>query len=168
MKSLKVKKSPIIISEKSHIILNKNNVNHLNKQVLDILKKSSLSITTPRKMILALLINEHGPFTAEEIFQKLPTNSCDQATVYRCLNQFMELQIVSNSFLFKDIVHYEFNDPHHHHHHVICKTCKKIESLNDCFIEKIESSLEKRGYKQIQHRLEFFAVCSKCNNKDAL
>ena len=130
-----------------------------------LLKEKGLSITAPRKLILGLLMKEHGPFSAEEILKKLPKNSCDQATVYRCLNQFLEAQIVSSSYLEKDMVHFEYNDPHHHHHHIICKICKKIESMHDCLIEKLELSLQKKGYKDIQHRLEFFAVCETCSLK---
>lgn len=130
-----------------------------------LLKEKGLSITAPRKLILGLLMKEHGPFSAEEILKKLPKNSCDQATVYRCLNQFLEVQLVSSSYLEKDMVHFEYNDPHHHHHHIICKICKKIESMHECLIEKIELSLQKKGYKDIQHRLEFFAVCETCSLK---
>ena len=127
-----------------------------------LLKEKGLSVTSPRKMILGLLMKEHGPFTAEEILHKLPKNSCDQATVYRCLNQFVDVQLVNTSFLEKDLAHFEYNDPGHHHHHIICKICKKIESMHDCLLEKIELSLQKKGYKEIQHRLEFFAVCESC------
>ena len=67
--------------------------------VAGLLKEKGLSITAPRKLILSLLMKEHGPFSAEEILKKLPKNSCDQATVYRCLNQFVEVQLVTTSFL---------------------------------------------------------------------
>lgn len=130
--------------------------------VIGLLKEKGLSITAPRKLILSLLTREHGPFSAEEILKKLPKNSCDQATVYRCLNQFVEAQLVNTSFLEKDMAHFEYNDPHHHHHHIICRICKKIESFHDCLMEKIEVNLQKKGYREIQHRLEIFAVCGSC------
>jgi Fur family ferric uptake transcriptional regulator len=130
-----------------------------------LIKEKGLSITAPRKLILGLLMKEHGPFSAEEIMAKLPKNACDQATVYRCLKQFVEVQLVNTSFLEKDMAHFEYNDPHHHHHHIICKICKKIESLHDCLMDKLESALHKKGYKEIQHRLEFFAVCEDCSLK---
>lgn len=127
-----------------------------------LLKDKGLSITAPRKLILGLLLKEHGPFSAEDILNKLPKNSCDQATVYRCLNQFVEAQLVNTSFLEKDMAHFEYNDPQHHHHHIICKICKNIETFHDCLVDKIELSLYKKGYSNIQHRLEFFAVCEEC------
>ncbi|MFA6235821.1 MAG: transcriptional repressor [Bacteriovorax sp.] len=129
---------------------------------IDLLKQKGLSITAPRKQILSLLLKEHGPFSAEEIFKRLPKNSCDQATVYRCINQFVESQLVLMIHLEKEMVHFEFNDPAHHHHHIICKICKKIDSFQECIMDKIESSLMKKGYKDIQHKLELFAVCENC------
>ena len=117
---------------------------NLEVKIVELLKDKQLSVTTPRKMILGLLLKEHGPFSAEEIFNKLPKNSCDQATVYRCLNQFEETQLVTISFLEKEMAHFEFNDPHHHHHHIICKICKKIDSLHDCILDKIETTLAKK------------------------
>ncbi|MDO9182955.1 MAG: transcriptional repressor [Bacteriovorax sp.] len=133
-----------------------------NAKIVGLLKEKGLSVTLPRKLILALLIKEHGPFSAEDIFKKLPKNACDQATIYRCLNQFIETQLVTSAYLEKDMAHFEFNDPHHHHHHIICKICKKIDSFHDCILDKIESTLVKKGYKDIQHRLEFFGVCGSC------
>jgi Fur family ferric uptake transcriptional regulator len=137
-------------------------IQNLGPKIIELLKNKSLSVTMPRKMILGLLLKEHGPFTAEDIFIKLPKNTCDQATVYRCLNQFVESQLVNITYLEKEMAHFEFNDPHHHHHHIICKICKKIDSFHDCLLGKIETALIKKGYKDIQHRLEFFGVCGSC------
>ncbi len=168
MKSFKTpKKRNTQVLEHAHSLLKKNKQS-TEQDVLNLLKNKGLSVTAPRKIILNLLMTQHGPFTAEEIYQLLPKSTCDQATVYRCLNQFLESEIVSSSFLTKDVAHYEYNDPHHHHHHIICKICKKIESFHDCLLEKIESNLVKRGYSQIQHRLEFFAICAQCSTKEVL
>jgi Fe2+ or Zn2+ uptake regulation protein len=127
-----------------------------------LLKEKGLSITAPRKLILSLLLREHGPFSAETILKKLPPHSCDQATIYRCLNQFAETELVTTTFIERDLAHFEYNDPLAHHHHVICKICKKIDSFKECLMDKIEKGLVKKGYADIQHRLEIFAVCKDC------
>ncbi|RPJ71368.1 MAG: transcriptional repressor [Alphaproteobacteria bacterium] len=139
-----------------------NNDSDLETKTINLLKAKGLSVTTARKLVLSLLLKEPRPFSAEEIFKKLPTNSCDQATVYRCVNQFVESQLVSTVHLEKEMVHFEFNDPNHHYHHIICKICKNIDSFHDCIMDKIETSLLKKGYIEIQHRLEFFAICENC------
>lgn len=136
---------------------------NLDEKTSYLLKAKGLSVTAPRKMILSLLIKEHGPFSAEEIYKLLPDNSCDQATVYRCLNQFVETDLVNTSYLERDLVRFEYNDPAHHHHHIVCKSCKKTEIFLDCNLHKIESSFfANKGYKAIQHRLEFFGICKEC------
>lgn len=137
-------------------------MSNIENKIIELLKEKNLSITSPRKMILAILLKDHGPFSVDDILKKLPKNFCDQATVYRCLNQFLEVQLVCTSHLEKEMVHFEFNDPNHHHHHIVCKICKTIETFQECVLDKIEHSLLNRGYKEIQHRLEFFAVCKSC------
>lgn len=137
-------------------------MSNVDNKVIELLKEKNLSITAPRKMILAMLIKEHGPFSVEDIYNKLPKNFCDQATVYRCLNQFVEMQLVNTSHIEKEMLHFEFNDPTHHHHHIICKICKTIETFQDCVIDKIEHNLLKKGYKDLHHRLEFFGICGSC------
>ena len=143
-------------------VLNQKKESEKNVLCIRLLKDKGLSVTEQRKGILGLLLKEHGPFTAEEILKKIPKNSCDLATIYRCLKQFVEVQLVNTSFLEKDMAHFEFNDPLHHHHHIICKICKKIDSFHECLMDKIELSLQKKGYKDIQHRLEIFAICEIC------
>lgn len=148
-----------IHSSNSKKEVNKENII---SRCLELLADNDLSITAPRKLILTLLIEQHGPFTAEEIFNLLPKNSCDMATIYRCLKQFIEKELVLSVYLEKDITHFEFNDPHHHHHHIICKICKKIDSFHECIMDRIETGLLKKGYTNIHHRLELFAVCADC------
>lgn len=135
---------------------------NIEAKCIDLLKEKGLSVTAPRKLILSLLMKEHGPFSADDILKNLPKNSCDQATIYRCLNQFVETRLVTTVYLEKDMAHFEFNDPSHHHHHIMCKICKKIDSFHDCIIDKIEENLLSRGYVDIQHRLELFATCVNC------
>ena len=118
--------------------------NNLEKKIFQLLKDKKLSVTIPRRLILGVLLKEHGPFSAEQIFEKLPKNSCDLVTVYRCLNQFVEHNLVMPSYLEKEMVHFEFNDPDHHHHHIICTICKKIDSFHDCLLDKIETALSKK------------------------
>lgn len=132
-------------------------------EIKTILKNNSLSFTTPRLLILRLLGEEHGPFTADEIFKKLPNGSLDKASVYRSLTQFVEKELVSEIYLEKDVVHYELNDPSHHHHHIICRICHRVEIIHDCAIERIELKLLKEGYTNIKHRLEVIGTCLQCS-----
>ncbi len=134
----------------------------IEKKVISLLMGKNLTITTPRKMILTILYKERSPFSVLDILNKLPKNCCDQATIYRCLNQFIENHLVETIHLQKDLVHFEFNAPDHHQHHIVCKICNKIDSFQDCILEKIENNLIKKGYKEVRHKLEFFGICEMC------
>jgi hypoxanthine phosphoribosyltransferase len=59
-------------------------------------------------------------------------------------------------------VHYEYKNPLHHHHHIICKTCKNVELIEDCILDQIEFFLSKKGYANLEHKLEFFGTCKNC------
>lgn len=135
------------------------------EEIKGMLKESGLSSTMPRILILRLLGEEHGPFTADEIYKKLPKKSMDKASVYRSLSLFEEKNLVTPIHLEKDVVHYELNDPSHHHHHIMCRICHKVEIIHDCAIERIERTLLKDGYSDIRHRLEVVGTCVTCNQK---
>lgn len=127
-----------------------------------LIKSKGMSFTKPRQAILEVLIREHGPFSADEIFKRLPDKLCDLATVFRTLKQFREKNIVTPVKFDEDFTRFEFNDPHHHHHHVVCNECQKMHTLEDCFLELFEQKLKKMGYRDISHTLEFFATCPRC------
>lgn len=131
-------------------------------RIKNILKSKGLSSTRPRREILRLLLTRHGPFSVEQIMSEIPDGTCDQATIYRCLSQFTSNDIVREVRLGEDFTRYEYNDPDHHHHHIICKGCQKIESIDSCFIDPFLKKIVSMGYTQIEHALEFSALCPKC------
>lgn len=150
---------------------NRKEKNHNNKKIdftIDefkiILNSRSQKITAPRLEILSTLKSNHDPLTMSEIHCKLKNKKIDLATVYRTINLFAELGIV-NEIDFKDeFKRYELVYYRHHHHHVVCKKCKRVEDVETCVVEELEKLLNKKGYTDISHSLEFFGVCEKCNN----
>ncbi|WP_096909859.1 Fur family transcriptional regulator [Halobacteriovorax marinus] len=135
------------------------------KELKKIIKEAGLSFTKPRAAILKLLTREHGPYSADEIFEKLEEGLCDRATLFRTLKQFKEKNILNSIRFDEDFARYEFNHPGHHHHHIICKDCSKVIVLDHCFVEEIDQKIELMGYKDVEHKLEFFAICPNCQNK---
>lgn len=129
---------------------------------ISILKEQGLAVTKPRMSILKVLMSLSLPTTVEELHSKLGKSSCDMATVYRVLGQFTESNLVNAIHLEKDLVHYEYNNPLHHHHHVICNQCKKVELIEECFLDNLEMFLAKKGYRNLAHKLQFFGICKSC------
>ena len=125
------------------------------------LKKSGLKLTEPRKAILQALVENHGPYSAEEIHKLFTKKVCDQVTVYRCLTSLEKAGMIKRCEFGDGTARYEFFKKEHHHH-VICKECKKIEVLDDCELQEIDRFARKKGFTDVSHSLEFFGICSDC------
>lgn len=105
--------------------------------------------------------SDHGPFSCEEIFQKLPKGFCDLVTVYRCLESLEAADLVT-CYNFQDGLK-RFEVAGHHHHHFICKLCGTVEALEGCLMGPVEKDLEKKGYTSLKHNLEVYGLCPKCS-----
>ena len=130
-----------------------------------ILNSHSQKITKPRLEILKILKSNHKPLTISEISGKLIDDSIDLATVYRTMNLFKELNIVSLIDFKDEFKRYELIYDRHHHHHIVCRNCKKVENVETCILDNIEKFLSKKGYSEITHSLEFFGICGECRIK---
>ncbi len=128
------------------------------------LRDHGYKITHQRLAIARILADSEGHPSVENIHIQLkeafPTMSI--ATVYRnivlikSLGEVLELGFPDGSN------RYDGNKPYSHPH-VICIRCKRIvdpdlDSLDEM---KKEVSLE-TGFKIMNHRLDFFGVCSDC------
>ena len=60
----------------------------------DQLKKNKLKLTEPRKLIVEVLFENHGPFGAEELHEKFLKLDCDLATVYRTLTSLELAKVI--------------------------------------------------------------------------
>jgi len=132
---------------------------------LEVLRHKQLRVTTPRKVILALLTGEHGPFTIDEIHQRVRRNGVDRVTVYRCLAAFEEIGLVRRCDFGDGSWRYEYSGEGHHHHHVICRRCRRTEVLDHCAVEKLEQAVRHKGYRNVTHSLEFFGLCPDCQKR---
>jgi len=131
------------------------------------LKSAGLRITRPRIAILETLIRRDSPATIEQIHQDLASDACDLVTVYRCLAAFEELGLVRRCFFHNGTSLYEINLNDSQHHHIVCRSCGKVERVDVCLTDSIESMLRGRGYDQVTQMLEFFGVCPDCQKRAA-
>lgn len=139
-----------------------NDINFNEEEFRVILNSRSQRITNPRLEILSILKQNHDPITISEIHSKLKNKKTDLATVYRTINLFLGLGIV-NEINFKDeFKRYELVYDRHHHHHIVCRKCKRVENVETCVLDELEKLLNKKGYTEISHSLEFFGLCKKC------
>ncbi|MEA3208668.1 MAG: Fur family transcriptional regulator, zinc uptake regulator [Chthoniobacter sp.] len=135
------------------------------ESALQTLRDHQHRITAPRKAILAVLTREHGPFTAEELHQRM--EKCDLVTVYRCLAALEEINLVRRCDFGDGSYRYEFNTGEHHHHHIVCRSCHRVETLDLCVADGLERMARQLGYSNVTHILEIFGVCAQCQAKGA-
>lgn len=135
---------------------------------IDLLRTKKLRVTPIRRAILEKLSKSEQPLSIDEIFSDLSRSSAvrglDLATLYRNVKSFEETGLIAAIDLGTGRNFYEFRHggDSHHHHHVICESCQKIEHIDVCGIEAHLRMLEKMGYKQVSHKLEFSGLCKAC------
>lgn len=138
-----------------------------------LLRESGLKVTDQRKKILQFLLDNHGPFTVEEMAKRLKALQFDLATLYRNMTAFEEAQLVQKVHFGDGTVRWELahtacaEDHSHsgHHHHLICTVCGKIVSLDLCLPESTLAEVRALGYAQLRHNLEFSGICPSCQKK---
>jgi Fur family peroxide stress response transcriptional regulator len=137
--------------------------------IIQKLRDNGHKITPQRLAIVKILAKSESHPSVEDIYDQIikdfPTMSL--ATVYRnivlikSLGEILELGFPDGSN------RYDGNKPYPHPH-VICIECKKIvdpdlDSLDEM---KNEVALE-TNFKILNHRLDFFGICSNCITEKA-
>ena len=107
-----------------------------------VLQENSQRITLPRLGVLKILKSNHNPLTMSEIHDLINIENfkkkIDLATIYRTVNLFVELKIVSEVNFRDEFKRYELVfDRHHHHHRSFCQFllwCRHLQ-LTTCDVK---------------------------------
>ncbi|MDG6882647.1 Ferric uptake regulation protein [Phocoenobacter uteri] len=144
------------------------------QQNKELLKNVGLKITEPRLTILALMQDNRDVlqhFSAEDIYKLLLEQQSEVglATVYRVLNQFEEVGILTRHLFDSNKAVFELNY-NHQHDHIICKDCGKVFEFKDAEIERRQKEIsQKHGIELEKHSLYLYGTCSdlsSCDNKE--
>ena len=131
------------------------------------LRDNGHKITPQRLAIVKILAKSEGHPSVENIFDQIkkdfPTMSL--ATVYRnivlikSLGEVLELGFPDGSN------RYDGNNPSPHPH-AICIKCKKIVDPDLDSLDEMKNEAESdTNFKILNHRLDFFGICSNCMAK---
>lgn len=131
------------------------------------LKENDYKLTPQRLAIAKILAVSEGHPSVEKIYEQLqavfPTMSL--TTVYRNIMTIRSLGEVLELGFPDGSNRYDGNKPYPHPH-VICVECKKIMDLDLTSIKDLTKEVSnKTGCKILNHRLDFFGVCSACSKK---
>jgi len=141
------------------------------KRINDKLKDNGYKLTLQRKLILENLLEHEGEhLTIEELYEivKVEFQDIGLATVYRTMQLFEDIGLVSKLNLDDGCNRYELvhENEHHRHHHLICIRCGKVTEVQGDLLESLEQSIEKRYDFQVQnHSVKIFGICSECKKK---
>ena len=140
--------------------------NLTDQNIKDLLSEHGLNKTKVKLEILQIISNSKKPVSVIEIHHALK-DGCDVSTVFRSISQFKEKKIISEVNLDEGFLRYELysTKKNHHHHHILCRRCGDIKNLEDCDLDVFEKALSKLGFTQMEHRLEFTGLCSRCSSK---
>ena len=132
------------------------------------LRSAGLRITQPRLAILAALGNRAQPTSIEQLHLDVGTQNCDLVTVYRCMAAFEDIGLVRRAFFHNGTALYEMNLVQPTRYHVVCKSTNRVEEIDSATAEELRRSIEAvqdklraRGYGDVGHIVEFFAVAPK-------
>jgi len=121
------------------------------------------SFTGVRIVILDILKSANSPLSPKQILSLIALKKPDLATIYRNLLLMESLGIIASVDLGEGFKRYEINRPEGHRHHIICRSCGKIEDIDECGLQEMEKEISRKiGFKIEKHRLEFFGVCAVC------
>ncbi len=136
----------------------------LENRLVETLRAHGVRSTVARKAVFATLQDAPKPLTLQEIAEK--TKSADRASVYRTLELFEKLRIVS-IVLIGWKKRFELAAPFKsHHHHIYCEYCSKVVSIDSSSLEKLIKTIsEQKGFHLHQHTLELSGICKSCKEK---
>lgn len=132
--------------------------------IIQKLRDNGHKITPQRLAIVKIISNSNDHPSVEDIYARIkkefPTMSL--ATVYKNILLIKSLGEVLELGFADDCNRYDGCKPYPHPH-VICIKCRKIvdpdlESLN----EMTKEIMLETDFKIINHRLDFFGICSDC------
>lgn len=139
--------------------------------ILKNLKGQGRRYSSTRKAVLDLLIKASEPLSSPDLQALLSKKDkgVNKTTVYRELAFLKEQNLIRELQFGDNTKRYEIM-PDNHHHHIVCLDCETIE---DVVLEQDLDSAEKRitqikNFKVLNHSLEFYGICEKCQSKQAI
>lgn len=134
-------------------------------QLIENLKNSGYRITSGRKLLLELLINQQQPLSAREILNQLKQLDphASRATVYRELDFLQQQGIVREVLLGDHVGKYELT-PEGCQHHLVCRNCGTTETIElGEELHNLEHKLAAQTtFKLDGHQVEFYGTCANC------
>jgi Fur family ferric uptake transcriptional regulator len=137
---------------------------HARRSTADRLRRAGQRVTPQRLVILgALTPGEH--LSADDVFARVEPllPGVNRSTVYRTLELFRDLGLVSMTDLGGGARQFELIDAPHHH--LICHRCGAQLELDDDLVAPLREAIRARfGFNPGIDHLALFGFCAACND----
>ncbi len=128
--------------------------------VLAELSKHGYRATGPRRRVVAAVLDQHKPFTAEQVVAMLP--DIGRATVYRTLEILAGIDLLRRLMNPGGFPSYVSGQPGHRHH-LVCKNCGFVFEFTTCPVDALVDNLIRDTNFEIEsHHLEIIGLCPLC------
>ncbi len=129
------------------------------------LKELQLKVTPKRLAILDYLSRASTYVSPEEVRQHLQGQFAriGLPTVYRNLDDLAAGGVISKIIHPNRQLYYYFCPNDSHHHHFICLSCRRVEDLDVCALNGLETGVGTFGGRVLSHILQVNGLCQACS-----
>jgi Fe2+ or Zn2+ uptake regulation protein len=126
-------------------------------------------LTKGKRAVLSVLFQADRAMTANEIFGALESDSAiagtiDLATVYRNVEHFEKISIVSRTEHSSSGWRYTLTQKHPAHN-VACVLCGKEVEVGTCVMAEVDRIIaERTGFTNVHHIVNFTGACPTCQH----
>jgi Fur family transcriptional regulator, ferric uptake regulator len=121
-------------------------------------------VTPQRLLILNAFARPGEHLTADEVYARVGplAPAVNRSTLYRTLELFRDLGLISETDLGGSVRHFELLDDGRHHH-LICRDCGGMLVLDDDLIAPLRDGIRNRyGFNPAIDHLALFGLCREC------
>jgi Fe2+ or Zn2+ uptake regulation protein len=133
------------------------------EQILLRLRERGGRVTTPRRAIIAALLDGDHHVTAEALAEAVQRADPDihRATVYRTLDTLTELGVVNHVHLGHGPAVYHLVEEEHHH--LVCDSCGSVVELPANVFDALGRRVEQDyGFRLNAHHFALGGLCQRC------
>jgi Fur family ferric uptake transcriptional regulator len=139
-------------------------------QIRDKLEEKGYRLTPQRQAVLeTFLANPDRHLSADDVYSIVKATNPEMgvATVYRTLELFRELHIISEQDFGQGMSRYECACDDSHHHHIVCLKCGRVWEFSNATLERVERQLAKDyDFDVVGHNMQLFGYCKNCRQKE--
>jgi Fur family ferric uptake transcriptional regulator len=139
---------------------------HNLQSLMNRVRQTGSRLTKQRVMILQALCELDGHACVEEVHRRvtLHRRDVDLSTVYRTLEMFRDLRILSQTDLGHGCAEFEIvtEEPHHH---LVCQGCGQVIQLDHSYLTPLAQAIRHDlDFEPILDHLAIFGLCPACRS----